>query len=182
MRRITPSANGFLLAAALFLASPAHAQFPGRADPQVQVRYARPLGFTDAANNIGPNLPFRGTLTELTRILQFLGRLYLQPGERLDLTVLDLDIAGIQPLGYGVAGGPRIVTDATPPRIRLAYVLHQGSRIVAKGVDDVTDPNFLITQNPKFSSGPLYYERRILTDWFEERFKYRHGLGPAANR
>ncbi|MDP4024105.1 DUF3016 domain-containing protein [Methylobacterium sp. NEAU 140] len=159
-----------LLAAALLAAAPAAAQ-------QVQVRFAPPLTYTDAGNGARPGPSPRGTTTELTRIFEFLGKLYLRPGDSLDVTVLDVDLAGIGSLGYGVAGGPRVVTAATPPRIRLAYLLRRGGRVVARGTETVTNPNFLALGNPRFSSGPLYYERRILTDWFEERFRYGRGLG-----
>jgi hypothetical protein len=174
MHRIAVFAAGLFVATALLVAAPAEAE--------VRVRYAPTPGFTDAGNNISPNLSFRGTLTELSQIFRSLGQPYLPAGERLNITVLDINVAGIQPLGGGVIGGPRIVTSATPPRIKVAYALYRGGAPVAHGVDDITDLNFLYTQNPKFSSGPLYYERRILRDWFEERFRYRHGLGRVAGQ
>ena len=172
MRR-TVSLTAAVLAAAFIITAPAEAQ--------VRVRYAPTLGFTDAANNINPSLPFRGTLTELARIIEFLGRLYLPAGESLDVTVLDLRVTGIQRRN-GAFGEPRLVTAATPPQIKLAYILYRGSTPIARGADWVTDPNYLFTQNPKFSSGGLYYEKRILSDWFEERFKYRVGLGHSTDR
>ena len=174
MRRTFSLVAAVSISAALLMAAPAEAQ--------VRVRYAPALGFTDAGSNIDPNLSFRGTLIELTRIFEFLGQLYLPAGERLDVTVLDLNVAGIQPRGGGVIGGPRIVTSATPPQIKVAYVLYRGTVPIARNTEFITDSNFLYTQNPKFSSGHLYYEKRILTDWFEERFKYRNGLGRSASR
>lgn len=173
MRRATPLAAAMSVAAALIMTAPAEAQ--------VRVRYAPALGFTDAANNINANLPFRGTLRELTRIFEFLGQLYLPAGESLDVTVLDLRVTGILRRGDAF-GEPRLVTSATPPQIKLTYTLYRGATPIARGTEYVTDPNFLYTQNPKFSSGQLYYEKRILSDWFEERFKYRNGLGRVADQ
>jgi hypothetical protein len=173
MHPIATLAAGASIAAALLAGNPAEAQ--------VRVRYAPALGFTDSGNNIDPNLPFRGTLTELTRIFEFLGQLYLPAGERLDVTVLNLRVTGIRPRG-GDPGAPRIVSSATPPEIKLSYVLYRQARPIAGGTEFITDPNFLDTQNPKFSSGQLYYEKRILSDWFAERFKYRRGLGRIVER
>ena len=102
-------------------------------------------------------------------------------GERLDVTVLNLRVTGIRPRG-GDPGAPRIVSSATPPEIKLSYVLYRQARPIAGGTEFITDPNFLDTQNPKFSSGQLYYEKRILSDWFAERFKYRRGLGRIVER
>ena len=173
MSRVGAFAAGLSVAAAVFMAVPAEAG--------VRVRYAPALGFTDASDNIDTNLPYRGTLRELARIFEFLGQVYLPAGENLDVTVLDLRVTGILPRGNAF-GEPRLVTSATPPQIKLAYVLRRGTKPIARGIEYVTDPNFLYTQNPKFSSGQLYYEKRILSDWFEERFKYRKGLGRVADR
>lgn len=173
MHSIATLAAGAAIAVGLLASNPAEAQ--------VRVRYAPALGLTDAGNNINPSLPFRGTLTELTRIFEFLGQLYLPAGEHLDVTVLNLRMTGIRPRG-GDLSAPRIVTSATPPEIKLSYVLYREARPIAGGTEFITDPNFLDTQNPKFSSGQLYYEKRILSDWFAERFKYRRGLGRIVDR
>lgn len=41
----------------------------------------------------------------------------------------------------------------------------------------MTDINFLLTSNPRFSTGGLYYERQILRDWFARRFPEPAGRG-----
>jgi hypothetical protein len=161
-RRITGGWAGLALTAALLAAGPARAE--------VQVRYASPERFTDAENRFASGQPLRVTLAELTRIFQDLGAAGLRTGERLDITVLDVDLAGFDRPGFSTPTGVRVVTDATPPRIRLAYALRRSGRIVAQGEDTVTDINFLLTSNPRFSTGGLYYERQILRDWFARRF------------
>ena len=152
----------FTLGAALLAGGPARAE--------VQVRYTAPERFTDAENRFGSGQPLRVTLAELTRIFQDLGKARLRPGERLDITVLDVDLAGFDRPGFSTPTGLRVVTDATPPRIRFAYALHRGGRIVAQSEETVTDINFLLTSNPRFSTGSLYYERQLLRDWFARRF------------
>ena len=142
----------------------------GPATAEVRVQYAAPERFTDAENRFGSGQTLRVTLAELTRIFQDLAAPRLRPGEDLDITVRDIDLAGFERPGFTTPTGLRVVTDATPPRIRLAYALRRGGRIVAQGEDTVTDINFLLTANPRFSSGGLYYERAILRDWFARRF------------
>jgi hypothetical protein len=156
-------------------AVPAPAQPAAHA--QVTVRYAAPERFTDAENRFGSGQPLRVTLAELTRIFTDLGTARLRPDERLDITVLDVDLAGFDRPGFATPTGLRVVTDATPPRIRLAYSLRRGGRTVAQGADTVTDINFLLTSNPRFSTGGLYYERQILRDWFARRFPEPAGRG-----
>ena len=111
-RRRAGGWGGFILAAALLATGPA------RAD--VQVRYIAPERFTDAENRFGSGQPLRVTLAELTRIFQDLGNARLRPGERLDVTVTDVDLAGFDRPGFATPTGLRVVTDATPPRIRFA--------------------------------------------------------------
>ena len=166
MRKRGAGTAGLVLAGMLLGAGPVCAE--GQAE--VKVRFAAPERFTDAANSFASGQPLRVTLAELSRILVDLGTARLRPGERLDITVLDIDRAGFDRPGFGSPTGLRVVTDATPPRIRLAYALRRGNRVVAQGEDTVTDINFLLTFNPRFSTGGLYYERQILRDWFARRF------------
>ena len=147
------------------------------ATAQVRVRFVAPERFTDAENRYGSGQPLRATLAEMTRILEDLGRSCLRAGESLDITVLDIDLAGIDRPGFGAPSGIRVVTDASPPRIRLAYVLRRGGRVIAQAEDSITDINFLLTSNPRFASGGLYYERRLLQDWFARRFPGSNGRG-----
>lgn len=169
------------LAAAAALSVIGSSAAPARAHPaaqaQVTVRYAAPERFTDAENRFGSGQPLRVTLAELTRIFTDLGTARLRPDERLDITVLDVDLAGFDRPGFATPTGLRVVTDATPPRIRLAYSLRRGGRTVSQGADTVTDINFLLTSNPRFSTGGLYYERQILRDWFARRFPEPAGRG-----
>ncbi|KAB1071622.1 DUF3016 domain-containing protein [Methylobacterium planeticum] len=171
-----------LCALAVALAGPAAAQEgarragePGAGGPQVNVRYVAPERFTDAENRFGSGQSLRATLAEMTRILQDLGRRRLLPSETLDLSILDIDLAGFEQPGAILPTGLRVVRDATPPRIRLAYTLRRGRRVLAQGEDIVTDINFLLTSNPRFSSGPLYYERAVLRDWFARSFPEGRG-------
>lgn len=161
-RPIAGGTSGLAVALLLLAAGPARAE--------VRVQYVAPERFTDAENRFGSGQPLHVTLAELTRIFQDLAAPRLRPGERLDITVRDIDRAGFERPGFATPTGLRIVTDASPPRIRLAYALHRGGRIVAQGEDTVTDPNVLLTANPRFSTGGLYYERAILRDWFARRF------------
>lgn len=158
--------SSFILAsivgAALLSATPAAAQ--------VQVRYEAPERFTDAENRGGSGLTLRVTLSEMTRILEQLGQARLRPGESLDLTVLDIDLAGFERPVASTSQGLRVMNDVTPPRIRLAYALRRHGRIVTQGEESVSDINFLLNFNSRLSTGALYYERAVLGEWFAKRF------------
>lgn len=151
-----------VLAAWLLAAAPAAAQ-------PVSVRYVNPERFTDAENRLGSGQTLQGTLAGMTRIFEELGR-RLPPGDSLAVEVRDIDLAGYERPAGGLAQTVRVVQDSTPPRIRLAYALRRHGRVLAQGAETVTDIDFLLTANPRFSSGGLYYERAVLRDWFARRF------------
>lgn len=161
----------------LALAALSGLAFAGPATAEVGVRYMAPERFTDAEDRWGSGPSLRITLAEMTRILEELGDRRLGAGERLDITVLDIDLAGYERPGFGTPNGVRVVQDSTPPRIRLAYVLRRGNRVIASGEDTVTDINFMLTANPRLSTGGLYYERAVLRDWFARRFPGPAGRG-----
>lgn len=147
----------------------------GAATAETTVRYVAPERFTDAENRWGSGPSLRATLAETTRLLEDLGRRYLPPGESLDVTVLDIDLAGFERPALGMAQSLRVVTDATPPRIRFSYVLRRGGRRIAAGEETLSDIDFMRDANPRFSSGGLYYERALLRRWFQTRFPARAG-------
>ncbi|TXM76434.1 DUF3016 domain-containing protein [Methylobacterium sp. WL12] len=162
----------------LALAALAGLALAGPAVAEVGVRYVAPERFTDAEDRWGASgRSLRTTLAEMTRIFQELGSRRLGPDESLDVTVLDIDLAGYEQPGFGTPGGLRVVQDSTPPRIRFAYALRRGRRVVASGEDTATDINFMLTANPRFATGGLYYERAVLRDWFARRFPGPAGRG-----
>lgn len=159
------SAAGAFLAAAL-AAGPAAAQ-------QVTVRFVAPERFTDAENRYGSGQTLRATLGEMTRIFEEAGARRLVPGDDLAVTVLDIDLAGFERPSFSAPQGVRVVTDAAPPRIRLAYRLRRGGRVAAQGEETLTDIYFLLTANARLATGGLYYERVLVRDWFARRFAGR---------
>ncbi|MBX9934856.1 MAG: DUF3016 domain-containing protein [Methylobacterium sp.] len=162
MNGVSSSIRASIVGAVLLTATAATAQ--------VQVRYVAPEHFTDAENRRGSGLTLRATLSEMTRILEQLGQAHLRPGESLELTVLDIDLAGFERSAASSLQGLRIVNDVTPPRIRLAYALRRRGRIVSQGEESISDINFLLNFNSRLSTGGLYYERAVLKEWFAKRF------------
>jgi len=142
----------------------------GPALAEVRVRYVEPERFTDAQNRTTSGMTLRVTLAEMTRAFEEFGARTLPPGDALDVTVTDIDLAGFERPGFSGPDGVRVVSDVSPPRIRLSYVLRRGRQRLAAGEETLTDINFMLTANARFSSGPLYYERALLRDWFTRRF------------
>ncbi len=86
------------------------------------MRYAAPDRFTRCREPLpAPGSRSGSRWPSSTRIFTDLGAARLRPDERLDITVLDVDLAGFDRPGFATPTGLRVVTDrATPPRIRLS--------------------------------------------------------------
>ena len=140
----------------------------GSAAP-VEVAFARG-GYTDA------NIRDRPVQGQIRTIIQQLGTRYLGPGDRLSVTVLDIDLAGFDMSSRGPSQ-VRILNGATPPKMRLRYRLMQNGKMVASGEDYLTDHFYLGRPGATLSSEELRHERELLDTWFR-KITQRAG-GPA---
>ncbi|WP_246102002.1 DUF3016 domain-containing protein [Methylobacterium terricola] len=161
-----------VLAACLSLGlAPAAGAQAAPAEAPLTLRFVAPERYTDAESRTGSGPTLRTTIGGLERIFRDLAGRTLRPGQSLTLDVLDIDLAGIDLPGAGPTA-PRLVSDATPPRIRLRYALAERGRVVLAAEETVTDINFLLRARPGGSSS-LAYERDILADWFAARIARR---------
>lgn len=147
-----------LCAAVLLLAGAAHAQ------GVVDVTYTPAHGrFADAGDM---NRDVERTEAQLTAHLESLAR-RLPAGTRLSVTVTEIDLAG-EPY-RARADQPRVLTGrADRPLISLRFSLTQADGKVEQGEARLTDLNYL--DRPATSNRPLAHEKRLLDDWFRERF------------
>ena len=105
---------------------------------------------------------------ELARYLHALDARYLSPQDNLWIDVVDVDLAGNREFIRGreirVERG-----NSDFPRITLRYKLERGGRTTA-GEDTVSDSSYLWFPARIRPTGSLPYEKRMLEDWFRERF------------
>jgi hypothetical protein len=143
---------------------------PGVARAGIEVSFVNPGGFTDAGlqgeSRVGADAPaLRGLREHLERLG---GR--LPPGRTLRIEILDVDLAGRYEPWRAQAQTVRFMTETTWPRIRLRFRYGQGDQAMATGEEVVADPAYLTRSRQADRSDPLWYERTMLTDWFERRF------------
>lgn len=109
------------------------------------------------------------TLAALRQHLTALGARYLQPGDRLSIDVLDVDLAGRfepwRPRAYDV----RFLRDITWPHIKLRTVLERDQRSVTRE-EQVADLDYLLNATACRGRDSLCYEKRMLDAWFARRF------------
>ena len=88
-------------------------------------------------------------------------------GERLELTIVDVDRAGeYEPWRGGTLQDTRIVREIYPPRMTLKFRHFDASgALVSEGERKLSDPAFLLGTTPINNSDPLRYEKRMIDSW-----------------
>ncbi|ANB17101.1 DUF3016 domain-containing protein [Dokdonella koreensis] len=95
----------------------------------------------------------------------------LPPGERLQVTITDIKLAGdFEPWHGPQYDDVRFVKEIYPPRIDLHYrLLAEDGSTLREGDSKLRDPAFL-TRSAAGSSDGLRYEKRLLDDWLRREF------------
>ena len=110
------------------------------------------------------------TVDEIKRHLELLGERYLLPSQNLKIEIVDIDLAGR--LRFSARRGEEIrVLDggADWPSMKLRYTLESDGKVIDSREETVSDMSYLLKPAPS-GSGALYYEKRMLDDWFRQRF------------
>jgi len=138
----------------------------------VSVAWADPAGFAELRHSPNRYEAARGNwLTELAEYLRKRAQPRLGPGERLDLTIVDVDRAGGYEPWIGVNyHDTRIVRDIYPPRMTVQF-RHIGAdgQVLAEGERKLSDPGFLTGITPIDTTDPLRFEKRMIDAWLRRQ-------------
>jgi len=127
--------------------------------------------FTDrSTRDLGPG-EARPIKSALTNHLEELAKSGLGPGQHLQIDVVRLQPGGHLSFPRGEVNAVRVLTGrGDAPRIDLHYVLTSSDGVLREGDDSLTDANFLDHPVVRGADQPYPYEKRLLTDWFRQRF------------
>ena len=137
----------------------------------VNVTFVDPERFYDAGNSKHDE---PANLKVIEQHFKDLGQRYLPDGQVLNISVLDVDLAGYMKPLYGSAREVRVARGAADwPRIKVRYSLEAGGAPVKSAEETLADLNYgrhgqtyLYTNRD-----PLRYEKQMLDSWFQARFK-----------
>lgn len=157
------------LACLAFVSVMAWAATPTPVD-NVTVQYKDPQNFSEARRSFGVHLTRADAYLKplQTYIAERASRI-LAPGQRLDIVVTDVDLAG----EYEPWRGPnfndvRIVKDIYPPRIDLDFTLYGADgKVLRKGSRKLRDMAFL-SRNAVASQDSLRYEKSLIDLWLRK--------------
>jgi hypothetical protein len=111
-------------------------------------------------------------LGELKQHLVTHGAKYLAKGERLQITVTDVDLAGDFEPWRGINFQDiRIVKDIYPPRVDLEFkLLDAEGKVISEGKRQLRDLGYLMGMAMP-TSDPLRYDKEMLNDWLRQEFR-----------
>ena len=123
--------------------------------------------FTDVRDGYpGSDAGRDATLAELRKFIIQRAARHLAPGQKIAITVTDVDLAGdFEPWRGPQFDDIRIVKDLYPPRIKLVFQLTDADgRVVNGGQRDLRDLGFMMKLSIN-QSDPLRHEKELLEDW-----------------
>lgn len=134
----------------------------------VSVAWSDPAEFAEVRHSPNRYDALRGRwLTELAEHLRKRAEPRLGPGERLELTIVDVDRAGEYEPWIGVNyQDTRIVRDIYPPRMTVqSRHLGADGRVLAEGEHKLSDPGYLTGITPIDTTDSLRFEKRMIDEW-----------------
>jgi hypothetical protein len=143
-----------------------------KSSPRAEVNFSEPEKFADAADGQrGSDYGRDANLAELRDHIVRKANTYIPEGQKLVVTVTDVDLAGeIEPWRSPQLQDVRIIKEIYTPRIDLSYkLLDAGGAVVKEGKSQLRDLTFMMNINPN-RNDPRIYEKALLDDWLRKEF------------
>jgi hypothetical protein len=152
---------------------PAEAAASEKSNVRVEVVYVSPEKFTDLKDS-DMNAD-HGRDSYLALIREFLverGEKYVPEGQKLVVTISDIDMAGdFEPWRGPRASDVRVVKDIYPPRVNLSFkLIDAADAVIKEGEKQLRDLSFQMSAMPSFSHDSLRYEKALLENWLRSEF------------
>lgn len=140
----------------------------------VRVTFVAPEKFTDTGDYYMDTERGRNArLDELRAYIMARAAKYLTAGQRLEITVTDVDLAGdFEPWRGPEFQNVRIVKDLYPPRVSLQFrLLNADGEVVSEGKRELQELGYLMTLALP-TSDPLRYDKEMLSNWLRQEFRH----------
>lgn len=159
-----------LLAAALF-ASATLLSAADAAQTDVAVNFHEAEKFTDARSRFGGSTE-QHYLDSLAAHLMKQASLQLAPGQRLEVTFTDVDLAGEFNTANSRQQDIRIIKEIYLPRQQLSFrLIGEDGQVLKEGERRLSDLNFMNNPNIIGRNEPLFYDKALLSEWVRKEFK-----------
>lgn len=139
----------------------------------VSVVWSDPAHFSDITSSGNRSAAARGDwLVQLATYIRKRADKRIAPGNRLELTILDIQRAGRYEPWRGLSGQDiRVVRDQYPPFMVVKFrELDAGGKVIVEGERRISDPTFMSGASPINSTDTLRYEKRMIDSWLRREF------------
>jgi hypothetical protein len=138
----------------------------------ITVTFVAPEKFTDARDRYSDKESNRDFI--LGRLREYLEKRAperIAPGQKLAVTITDVDLAGdFEPWRGFRFEDIRVLKDVYPPRMTLSFVLTDADgKVVKQGERKLMDTGYLLS-HPGFSDDDLRYDKGMLDNWLRTEF------------
>lgn len=148
----------------------------GFAKAEVEITWDNPKDYRDVKPTNQSRKRFReNTFAKLDEFVNELAE-RLPEGQKLEMTVTDLDLAGqVWPasfVGLGHGGGDvRLVKSIDIPRMNFSFKLVENDgTLVQEGEVKLKDMSFQHNLRGRLRHDSLQYEKNMIRDWFDDAF------------
>jgi len=147
------------------------APFAGAAEKSINnvtVVFNDPEQFTDVRES-HTDVTSQWSLNELQTFVQRTPASRIGPENKLAVTFLDIDLAGmIRPDKDNV----RFMTATTVPRAHLKFqLIGADGKVIKEGERRLSDPDYQLNGTPITRDDPLGYDKEMLKRWMRDEFK-----------
>jgi TusA-related sulfurtransferase len=146
----------------------------GMADSPILVTFVAAENYTDVKDRYLDTERGRyAVLDELKQHLTKRAVRYLEAGQRLEITITDVDLAGdFEPWHRANLHDVRIVKDIYPPRVTLQFrLLDVDGTVLSEGTRQLQNLGFQASMAWPMSD-PLRYDKEMLSTWLRREFKH----------
>lgn len=146
----------------------------GHATERMTVTFVDPENFRDFRDGIFASPKAQDHLSaEFTSHLQSLGKRYLSEGQRLEVRITEVDLAGeFEPWRGAEFSDIRMLRDIYAPRMELAFRLFDSTEaLVKEGERSLIGLGYLWASTSFNRNDPLVHDKTLLTDWFRREFR-----------
>jgi hypothetical protein len=169
-----------LFAAGVSGVSAATVAAPESSSGRVTVNFTEPEKFTDVKDGMTDYENVRGRERFLPFIREHLEKRaekLLSPGQKLNVTFTDIDLAGDFEPWHGISfTDVRIVKSVYVPRLTFSFTLTDANgQVLKEGERRLIDGSFQMRLTSGFSDDSLRYEKEMLNDWLRQDIKPRKG-------
>lgn len=132
---------------------------------KVEVSYRNPAGFTEMGRSFGARSDW---LDELSSYVAQRAARSVPEGERLIVTITDVQRAGMIEPWRHAATDLRVVRETTPPRIDLSFQLVAANgAVLTEGSRQLRDFAFMM-RGSRHRGDSLEYEKNLIDDWMRQ--------------